>query len=143
MASEITVGPTAVVTIAGNTVDGTAGEAIDAGEFVYKKASDSKFYLADCDAVAVAADSECDNVVGMALCSAGVSQPIRIQTTGTVTTDAVFTVGLALYLSNVAGKSTSTWTDLNATDWITTLGVPSATTIINLDINRTSIQKPA
>ena len=143
MVAEITVDPTAVVTVSGNTITGIAGSvALPAGVFVYKSASDGLFYLADCDAVAVAANSEADNVVGMTLCSAGAGQPVKVQTTGSVTADAVFTIGLVLYLSNVAGESTSTWSDLNSTDWLTTLGLASAATVIELDFNRTSIQKP-
>lgn len=140
--ADISVTATAVVTVSGSTVIGTAGEAIDAGEFVYKKASDSKYYLADCDAAAVAADSQSDNVVGIALCSSGVSQPIKIQTTGSVTINSVLTAGTVLYLSNTAGKVTATYADIASTDWITTLGVPSAATVMALDINRTAIQKP-
>ena len=140
--ADISVTSTAVVTVSGNTVEGTAGEAIDAGEFVYKKVSDSKYYLADCDATAVAADAQSDNVVGMALCSSGASQPIKIQTSGSVTINAVLTAGTVLYLSNTAGKVTATYSDIASTDWLTTLGVPSSATVINLDINRTAIQKP-
>ena len=142
MVAEITIGPTAVVTVAGNTITGTAGNvALPAGVFVYKSAADDLYYLADCDATAVAANAQADNVVGITLCSAGAGQPVKIQTSGSVTTDAVFTVGLVLYLSNVAGESTSTWTDINSTDWLTTLGLASATTVIELDFHRTSIQK--
>ena len=133
---------TAVVTVSGNTVTGTAGEAIDAGEFVYKRASDSKYMLADCDATAVTSDAQSDNVVGIALCSSGASQPIKIQTSGSVTINNALTAGTVLYLSNVAGKTTATYGDLASTDWITTLGIPSVGTILALDINRTSIQKP-
>ena len=140
--ADISITDTAVVTVAGGTVEGTAGEAIDAGEFCYKKASDGKFYLADCDAAAVAADAQSDNVIGMALCGYGVSQPIKLQTSGSVTINSVLTVGTVLYLSNNAGKVTATYGDIASTDWLTTLGVPSAATVIDLDLNRTEIQKP-
>ncbi len=140
--ADIAITDTAVVTVSGNTVEGTAGEAIDAGEFCYKKASDGKYYLADCDATAVAADSQSDNVIGMALCGAGVDQPIKLQTSGSVTINSVLTAGTVLYLSNNAGKVTATYADIASTDWITTLGVPSAATVIALDFNRTLIQKP-
>ena len=140
--ADISITDTAVVTVSGGTVDGTAGEAIDAGEFCYKKASDSKYYLADCDAVAVAADSQSDNVIGIALCGAGTNQPIKLQTSGSVTINSVLTAGTVLYLSNTAGKVTATWADIASTDWITTLGMPSAATVLDLDIKRKMIQKP-
>ena len=141
--ADISITASAVVTVSGNTVDGTAGATIAAGELCYKKASDGKYYLADCDAVAVAADTQADNVVGIALCSSAASQPIKIQTSGSVTVNTGLTAGTVLYLSNTAGKITATYGDLAATDWLTTIGIPSAATVINLDINRTSIQKPA
>ena len=140
--ADITVTATAVVTVSGGTVDGTAGEAIDAGEWCYKK-SDGKYYLADCDAVAVAADSQSDNVIGIAMCSAAAAnQPVKLQTNGSVTMNSALTAGTVLYLSNNAGKMTATWLDIASTDWITTLGMPSSATVLDLDITRKSIQKP-
>ncbi len=141
-ANDLGINSAAVVTVSGGTIKGTAGEAIDAGEFCYKKTSDGKFYLANCGDVEVAADAESDNVVGMALCSSDPSQPIKIQTSGSVTTDSVFTVGTVLYLSDVDGEVTDVYADLSADDWITTLGVPSSGTVLALDINRTAIEIP-
>ncbi len=140
--ADLSVTSSAVVTVDGGTVVGTAGETIDAGEFCYKRASDGKYYLADCDAAAVAANPNSDNVIGMALCSAGTNQPIKLQTTGSVTINSVLTAGTVLYLSNNAGKVTALYIDIVGTDWITTLGVPSSATVIALDFNRTEIQKP-
>ncbi len=140
--ADLSLVASAVVTVAGNTVVGVAGTAIAAGQLCYKKASDNKYYLADCDATAVAADSQADNVAGIALCSADEDQPIKLQTSGTVTVSSVLTVGTVLYLSNVAGGITATYADIVSTDWLTTIGIPSSATVINLDINRTAIQKP-
>ncbi len=140
--ADISITATAVVTVSGGTVVGTAGEAIDAGEYCYKKVSDGKYYLADCSAAAVAADAQSDNVIGKALCSSGTNQPIKLQTSGSVTINSVLTVGTVLYLSGTPGKVTALYSDIVSTDWITTLGVPSSATVIDLDFNRTEVQKP-
>ena len=140
--ADISITATAVVTVSGGTVDGVAGApGIGAGTFCYKS-SDGLYYPADCDAVAVADDSESDNVVGIALCSSAEGQPIKIQTSGSVTINDVLTAGTVLYLSNNAGKTTATYVDIDSTDGLTTLGVPASGTVISLDINRTLIQKP-
>ena len=74
-----------VVTVSGTTEWGTAGATVTAGQTVYKKASDSKFYLADCDKTAHDGNAEIDNVYGIALNAASAGQPLCVQKTGTIT----------------------------------------------------------
>ena len=57
--ADISITPGNVMKGDTNTVEnGTAGATITAGQTVYKKSLDSRYYLADCDATAVAANDE-------------------------------------------------------------------------------------
>lgn len=142
--ADISITPGNVVMVSGTTETGVAGVAmtITAGQAVYKKASDGLFYLADCDAVAVAANTGIDDVYGIALNGASPGQPLTVQRTGTITIGATVTVGAVQYLSNVAGGITQTWADIAQTDWITTLGIATTAAIIKLNIVRSAVQKP-
>lgn len=53
---------------------GTAGEALTAGQLVYKKASDRKFYKADCDS----ATAEVRDCYGLAVTSSATGAPVSI-----------------------------------------------------------------
>ena len=64
-------------------VDGVAGEAVTAGKSVYFDVATTSYMLADANAsLATSA------VRGIALHAAGIGQPIRVQTNGTVTIGA-------------------------------------------------------
>lgn len=53
---------------------GTAGEALTAGQLVYKKATDRKFYKADCDS----ATAEVRDCYGIAVTSSGAGAPVSV-----------------------------------------------------------------
>ncbi|MEW6249197.1 MAG: hypothetical protein AB1716_00995 [Planctomycetota bacterium] len=88
------------VQYSGTTVNGIAGEAIAAGDVVYKKAADQKIYKADANAAGAAP------ALGIAVNSAAVGQPVSYTAGGEVTLGAgVFTAaGQLVALSANAGK---------------------------------------
>lgn len=131
-----------VVTVTGTIESGTAGATITAGQTVYQKASDGKFYLADCDATAVGTNAEIDNVYGIALNGAAAGQPLTVQKTGTITIGATVTAGQTQWQSNVAGGITETWAEIVSTDYITVIGHAISASVIKLDINVLGIAKP-
>lgn len=79
------------------TADQLAGEAFDAGDEVYQKASDSKWYKAQCDGTPEEAGAE---AIGMALGTAdaanarvSIARPGAIVAIGTGTAGVVYCVG--------------------------------------------------
>lgn len=80
------------------TETGLAGEAITQGQVVYR-ASDGKYYKADCDSPTAAVRSP----RGIAQNAASANQPLTIQRSGDITIGAALTAGTAYYLSKVAG----------------------------------------
>jgi len=126
----------------GASEDGTAGEAVDAGETVYKSATDSKFYLADCDATAVGSNATIDNVYGVALNSAAADQSLDIQKTGIINIGGTVVVGTVYVQSATAGKI-APWADLSTTDYVTLLGVGKTASTLDLGIKIMGVQIPA
>ncbi len=99
--------------------EGVAGEAILPGQAVYKRASDSKFMLADADASAAAAAAR-GVAVGQA---AADGQRITVQRAGHVTIGAAasVTVGELYVLSGNPGGIAPA-ADLASGDYVTVLG---------------------
>lgn len=117
--------------------DGTAGEAIAQGDWLYKKAADSRLYKADNDA----ASAEAAEVVGQAMVAcAAAAQPMRYGRGGTITQGAAATIvqGTIYVLSSTAGKAMPA-ADLGAGDRVTILGVGNAANGIQLQLNRSGI----
>jgi len=136
----------AITITAANVVKGTgaqieagiAGEAITAGKLVYKKASNSNFYLADALAASVAANAEIDNVYGVALNNAAASQPLTVQKVGQITIGGTVAVGEIYALDIVAGQIIPE-SEIATTNYVTLVGVGISATIIQLSILVTGI----
>jgi hypothetical protein len=107
-------------------VDGTAGETITAGQPLYLKASDTRYWKADSDASSATA-----TVIGIALNGSSAGQPVRVQTGGDINIGATLTVGEIYVLSATAGAICPEG-DLVTDDFVSILGV--ATTASNLKL---------
>lgn len=75
--ADITVTAANVAYSSGPTSDGTAGETITAGECVYLKSSDSRYWKSQSDGTAAEAAA-----VGIALHASLAGQPLKIAATG-------------------------------------------------------------
>lgn len=97
----LSITATSVVRSTGAVInkDKVAGESITAGQCVYLKASDDRWWLADSD-TGTAAEA---NVIGIALHAAAAGQPLAIQTGGLLTIGATVAAGVFYYVSNSAG----------------------------------------
>lgn len=111
------------------TETGVAGEAITAGQVVYKSASTGKYLKADCDS----ATAEVRSPVGIALASASLNQPLTIARSGQVALGAVLTEGVGYYLSGTAGGICPV-ADLGSGDYPVFLGFAVSTSVLNLSI---------
>lgn len=110
---------------------GTAGQAITAGQPVYKNNADNnKLYKTDADLSLAAA--EC---VGIALHGAEADHPLEYATGGDVTFNAVLAAGTIYVCSATAGGIAPSADMDTATTWYATiLGVASSTTNLKLAI---------
>lgn len=117
---------------------GTAGETVTAGQPVYLKASDSKYYKADANASAEAAGA-----VAIMLHGADAGQPIKAQSGGDITigAGAAPAVGTIYVVSGTAGGIAPS-ADI-ATGWyVTILGVGAASNIIKMKVYASGQLKP-
>lgn len=138
--ADLTVTATSVTKGASATVDNTAnfGETVTAGQSVYKKSTDGKWYKAQADGTAE--ESGVGVTTGIALNGGAVDQPAVVQTSGTINIGATATVGTIYCVSGTAG-GIAPWADLASTNKVTILGYGSTTSALLLDVNPTGIAK--
>ena len=107
----------------------TAGVAITAGQVLYQDTADKKYKLADADAQATA------KVAGIAVNDAAANQPVELQTEGDIDVGGTLVKAEILIASVTAGKlSRSTATDIVTGDFVTTLGICTATNKLAMKI---------
>jgi hypothetical protein len=114
-------------------VYGTAGETIAAGKVVYL-ASTGLWMLADNNAAAALRTPG-----GIALTSSSLNQPIVVCDRGPVAFGAIFTAGLAYYLSATAGGICPV-ADVTTGMTVSALGIATTTSILNININASGVQ---
>lgn len=114
-----------------------AGEAMTAGQLVYKKASDNKAYLAQADGTAAEA-VVLGIVVGPAVAA---TQRCSVQCNGTVTigAGASVTAGAAYFLSATAGAICPV-ADLTTDDYVTYIGTANGSNQIVLNLHASGVQ---
>lgn len=116
---------------------GIAGEAITAGQPVYRSASTGKYLKSDADS----ATAEVRGVRGIALHAASTNQPLTIQTDGTITIGATVTVAGAYYLSNTAGGIMPA-ADLSTGEYPVLIGFATTASVIDLNIVAAGVAVP-
>jgi hypothetical protein len=110
------------------TATGVAGEALTAGQFVYRKASDGKFYKADCNS----ATAEVRVASAVVLTGSAAGQPVVVQTGGQYVAGATLTAGVVYYLSGTAGGIRPV-ADNTTGDYPQAVGMAMSTTVLLLD----------
>lgn len=128
--ADLTITATSVVP--GNsakTETGVAGAAVTAGQVVYLDSADNKFKLADTDSATVAARSP----YGIALHAASASQPLTVQTSGSITIGAAVTAGVFYYLSGTPGGICPV-ADVAAGDYPCIIGVATSASLLKVAI---------
>ena len=122
-----------VATVSGGITYGIAGETITAGMSVYLKASDSRWYMAQCDGTAAEAGSGVS--FGFSLHASLAGQPLAVQTDGTITIGATVAIGTN-YVIGTGYGSINPSTDLASTNRIAYLGFGSTATVIDMSTKR-------
>jgi hypothetical protein len=131
----ITAANVAAVTV--SKQEWTAGATITAGQAVYLDSANSNVAkLAQSDGTSAEAE-----VKGIALCGAASGQPIIIASSGTMDLGATLTVGMIYVLSQTAGGIAPV-SDLASSDYVSVIGVATATDEIRLSITNSGVEKP-
>lgn len=112
------------------------GEAVSQGDVAYLNSSDSKYYRADANDTEAKAEAK-----GIFVTAAATDGYAVIQTSGPIDVGGALTVGVTYLLSTNLGKIRPT-ADLGSGEYVTRLGVASATDTLNLSIDATGIQTP-
>lgn len=127
---DVVVTPANVIPASGAAIaEGTAGEAITAGEAVYKDANDSqRVKLAQHDNTEAEAES-----VGIALNNAAANQPVKYIRLGDLDFGAVLTAGTVYAVSATPG-GIAPISDVGVGDYVTVLGVATSAARLRVSI---------
>lgn len=133
--TDISVTATAVVAGSDSQQDsGTAGEAITAGQAVYKSSSTNKWMLADANSATV----EARTATGIALNGAALNQPVRVHKSGDLTMNAVLTANVPYFLSDTPG-GIAPIADVGSGEYLCQLGIAKSTTVLAVRIQATGV----
>jgi predicted transcriptional regulator len=135
--ADLAITASQVLRISGNVETAYAGEAINAGQAVYKDTSTGILYKSDADA------SGKDGVDGIALNSAGTGQAVTfLKDGGEITLGAAAAPTLALiYILSATAGGICPASDLANPMKTTVIGVASSGTALKLDIFRSGYTK--
>lgn len=123
-----------------NISSGRAGAALTAGMAVYADSTTTpanELKGGDADLSLAAA-----TIVGITLAGAATGQKIFYQTSGPITIGATLVVGTEYYLSATGGGLLCPAADLASTWWVQRLGIAISTTVLQLELGQTLVQKP-
>jgi hypothetical protein len=128
-AADLTVTAASVAPVAGAAIEtGYAGEALTAGQAVYRKSADGKWYKADCNS----ATAEVRVASAVALTGSAAGQPVVVQRAGSVTIGAALTAGTVYYLSGTPGGIRPA-ADNTTGDYPQVVGIATSTTVLSLN----------
>ncbi|HTK34553.1 MAG TPA: hypothetical protein VL358_04595 [Caulobacteraceae bacterium] len=116
------------------TEQGVAGEALTAGQVVYKAAATGKWMKADANA----GTAEPHHAEGVALNGAAVNQPVLVEKSGEITIGATLTPGSPYYLSATAGGICPA-ADLTTGMAVCQLGLAKSASVLVIDIQFPSV----
>jgi hypothetical protein len=123
---------TAASVVAGSNANverGSFGEAVTAGQAVYKSPTTSKYMRADSNSVT----PQARDALGIALNGGALDQPAEIQKSGRITLGATLTAGTDYYLSDTPGGICPR-ADVGTGEYVCLLGLAESTSVLDLNI---------
>jgi hypothetical protein len=136
---DLAVTPTGVLPTANTNVNRSAvwGETVTAGQAVYRKAADRRWWKAKANGTAEEAGS---GGLGIAMGGGAAGQPAAVATAGDVTIAATVVNGMVYVISATAGGGgIAPFADLIAGQRVSLVGYGKPTGLIQLDANATGI----
>lgn len=128
--ADLTITATSVVPGDGAKKElGVFGETVTAGQSIYRKASDRKFWLADADSPT----AEVREVYGIALNGGAANQVAVVQTEGEINLGATLQVGAVYLLSDTPGGIMPA-VDQGDGDYTVVIGVAETAAILRMGI---------
>lgn len=133
--ADLTITASSVATSSGSVTSGfLAGATITAGQSVYLKSSDSKWYLAQNDGTAEESGSGVR--FGISLHAALSGQPLAVQESGVINVGSTLTVG-TIYIVAATVGGIAPFADLSGTNnRIVTLGFGSTSALLDMSIKK-------
>lgn len=136
---DLVITPASVVKGAGaKTIAGILGEAVTAGQSVYRDASTKKFLKADSDSATAGVRA----VVGVALNGGALNQPVVVQYDGEIAIGAALTVGERYFASSTPGGIMPS-ADLSAGEYVSLIGIAVSVSNMKLAIVNSGAAVPA
>jgi hypothetical protein len=123
---------TAASVVAGSNANverGSFGEAVTAGQAVYKSPTTQKYMKADSNSVT----PQARDALGIALNGGALDQPAEIQKSGRITLGATLTAGTDYYLSDTPGGICPR-ADVGTGEYVCLLGLAESTSVLDLNI---------
>jgi hypothetical protein len=128
--ADLTITAASVVAGSNAAVErGSFGEAVTAGQVVYRSSTTQKYMKADSNSVTV----EARHGIGIALNGGALDQPAQVQKSGKITRGATLTPGTDYYLSDTPGGICPR-ADVGAGEYVCLLGLAESATVLDLDI---------
>jgi hypothetical protein len=128
--ADLTITAANVVSGSGATVErGSFGEAVTAGQVVYKSSTTNKYMKADSNSVTV----EARHALGIALNGGSLDQPAEVQKSGKITIGAALTAGSDYYLSDTPGGICPR-ADVGTGEYVCLLGLAESSSVLDLNI---------
>lgn len=132
--SDLSITATQVVAGTGASVikTGVYGETVTAGQCVYQKSTDSKWYKAVATSGGTAEQSGYGVSFGVALVGGAANQPAYVQTGGPITIGATVAAGVWYYVSQTAAGGIGPVADLGSGDFVTIIGYGLTTSTMQI-----------
>lgn len=111
-----------------------AGEAITAGQVIYKKSADQKAWKAQNDGTEAEAQA-----IGIALNGAAAGQPVAYQKSGALTFGSTFAAAGALVCVSATAGGLCPVADVGSGKRLTIVGVSTSASVLNIDLNVTGV----
>lgn len=125
---DLTITATSVVPGSNAVLDtGTAGEAVTAGQAVYRSSTTAKWMKADSNS----ATAEANRATAIAVTGSAANQPVVVQKSGDITIGATLTAGTAYYLSDTAGGLCPV-ADVGSGEAVCLVGIAKTTAVLQI-----------
>lgn len=133
--ADITITAASVVAGSNSRAEtGSAGEAVTAGQALYKSPTTNLWMKADSNSATVAARTPS----GIALNGAATGQPVSVHKSGDITIGATLTANTPYFLSDTAG-GICPLADVGTGEYLTEIGIAKSTTVLAVNFISTGV----